>query len=160
TARACRWAAAAGALSFLGVWVKLNFVWLLPAVLSFGAVSARPSPRRSALAAGLGVFLATFLLPTAWLLLARTSTGEPYYDVLRLGEVSAEPDEIAAHAGTLATYVVDGAAVVPRVLALPRTAADIGPCLLAALLLAWGAWRGPRAKILLWLLCALLTFGL
>jgi len=155
------WAAGAGALSFLGVWVKLNFAWLLPAVLLFWGFGLRragggPAARRPA-AVALAAFLAALIVPTAWLMLARTPDGARYYDVVRLGGVSADPEAIATQAGTLATYFVNGAAAVPRVLSFPRQAIDFVPCLLASLLLLWSLWRGRGGPEALWLGAALVT---
>ncbi len=155
-------AAGAGLLSFLGVWVKLNFVWMLPAVVLYGACERRRAgwtrdalrPTTTALAA----FLAAFLIPTAWLVLARTADGARYYDVVRLGGVSGDPEAIATQAGTLAGYFVDGSAAVPRVLSLPRQAIDAVPALLAAALLVWAVSRGRGRPELLWLAAALVTF--
>lgn len=155
------WAAGAGALSFLGVWVKLNFAWLLPAVLLFWgfelrrAGGARAARRPAAVA--LAAFLAALIVPTAWLMLARTPDGARYYDVVRLGGVSADPEAIATQAGTLATYFVDGSAAVPRVLSFPRQAIDLVPCLLASLLLLWSLWRGRGGPEAVWLGAALVT---
>jgi hypothetical protein len=158
-------AAAAGAAVFLGVWVKLNFVWMLPAVLLFGVFAARRSPQtRTALlrvqAPALAAFLAAFLVPAAWLMLARTPTGERYYDVVRLGAMSADPEAIATQAGTLAAYFLDGSAAVPRVLSFPWAASDLVPCLLTLLLLVWGLRRARGGEIALWLAGAVLTFAL
>lgn len=155
-------AAAAGLATFMGVWVKLNFVWLLPAVLlSWAAEVRRSPPPRSALARlqapAVGAFLAAFLVPTVWLMLARTPAGERYYDVVRLGGVSADPEAIATQAGTLASYFFDGSAVAPRVLSFPRMAIDLLPCLLASALLLWGLRRVRREQAL-WLVAALATF--
>jgi len=155
-------AAAAGVATFMGVWVKLNFVWLLPAVLlSWAAEVRRSPPPRSALlrlqAPAVSAFLAAFLVPTAWLMLARTPAGERYYDVVRLGGVSADPEAIATQAGTLASYFFDGSAAAPRVLSFPRMAIDVLPCLLASALLLWGL-RRVRGEQALWLVAALATF--
>src|SRR5438093_3096085 len=155
-------AVAAGLLSFLGVWVKLNFVWMLPAVLLYGAYERRRAgwghdalrPTTVALAA----FLAAFLIPTVWLMLARTPEGARYYDVVRLGGVSADPEAIATRAGTLAGYFVDGSAAVPRVLSLPRQAVDVAPGLLAAALLIWAVARARGGPESFWLAAALVTF--
>jgi hypothetical protein len=156
------WAAGAGATSFLGVWVKLNFAWLLPALLLFwGSELRRAGGGRAAsrpAAVGLAAFLAAFLVPTAWLMLARTPDGAHYYDVVRLGGVSADPEAIATQAGTLATYFVDGSAAVPRVLSFPREPIDLLPCLLASLLLLWSLGRGRGGPEALWLGAALVTF--
>jgi hypothetical protein len=155
-------ALAAGAVSFLGVWVKLNFVWMLPAVLLFWASRLRHGeggrPPLRAAAVALGAFLAAFLIPSAWLMLARTPGGERYYDVVRLGGVSADPEAITSQAATLAAYFLDGSAVIPRVLAFPPQASDLLPCLLASLLTVWGVRRAPRGDAGLWVAAALLTF--
>jgi hypothetical protein len=157
-------AAGAGLLSFLGVWVKLNFVWMLPAALLFGVYERRRAgaghdhDARRPPAVAVAAFLAAFLIPTAWLMLARTSEGARYYDVVRLGGVSADPEAIATQAGTLASYFVDGSAAVPRVLSMPRQAIDVVPCLLAAALLIWGVTRARGGEESLWLGAALLTF--
>src|SRR6185369_3860668 len=100
-----------------------------------GRAVARPA------AVALAAFLAALIVPTAWLMLARTPEGARYYDVVRLGGVSADPEAIATQAGTLASYFVDGSAAVPRVLSMPRQAIDVVPCLLAAALLIWGVAR-------------------
>ena len=155
-------AAGAGAVSFLGVWVKLNFVWMLPAVLLFWGFERRragrggAAPRAAAVA--FAAFLAAFLIPTAWLMFARTPEGAHYYDVVRLGGVSADPEAIATQAGTLAGYVLDGSAFVPRVLSFPRQAIDLVPVVLASVLLVWGLRRGRGDPEALWLLAAFVTF--
>lgn len=155
-------AAAAGLLSFLGVWVKLNFVWMLPAVLLYGIYERRRAggsgDARRPTAVALAVFLVALLLPTAWLMLARTPEGARYYDVVRLGGVSADPEAIATQAGTLAGYFVDGSAAVPRVLSLPRQAIDVAPGLLAAALLIWAVARERGGAESFWLAAALVTF--
>jgi hypothetical protein len=164
TAREAWWkGAAAGVAAFLGVWVKLNFVWLLPAVVLFWAVCGhRSSQTRAALlrrqAPAVAAFLAAFLAPSLWLMLARTPAGERYYDVVRLGGVSADPEAIATQAGTLAGYFFDGSAAAPRVLSLPRMAIDLLPCLLASALLLWALRRRDRGPVMLWLGVALVTF--
>jgi hypothetical protein len=155
--------AAAGVAAFLGVWVKLNFVWLLPAAVLFWAVCGqRSSQTRAALlrhqAPAVAAFLAAFLGPSVWLMLARTPAGERYYDVVRLGGVSADPEAIATQAGTLASYFFDGSAAAPRVLSFPRMAIDLLPFLLASVLLVWGRRRGRGGPVALWLGAALLTF--
>jgi hypothetical protein len=135
---------------------------MLPAVLLFWAVRLREAerPRAAVRAAAvpLAAFLAVFLVPTVWLMLARTPDGHRYFDVVRLGNVSADPEAIATQAGTLASYVLDGSAAVPRVLTFPRAAIDLVPCLLASILVVWGLSRGPRRPMVLWLTAALLTF--
>ena len=155
-------AAAAGAVSFLGVWVKLNFVWMVPATLLFWAYRLRRADRWPAnlrpTAVAAAAFVAAFLIPTTWLMLARTPDGARYYDVVRLGGVSADPEAIATQAGTLAGYLADGSAAVPRVLSLPGQAIDLVPCVLASVLLMRALWRergGPEA---LWLAAAFVTF--
>jgi hypothetical protein len=162
TRLAWRWAAAAGAVSFLGVWVKLNFVWLLPAVLLFWAHELRRAGRghgayrRTAVA--LAAFLAAFLVPTTWLMLARTPDGQRYYDVVRLGGLSADPEAIATQAGTLASYFADGSAAAPRVLSFPGRAIDLVPCVLASVLLLGALERSRRGPEAFWLAAAFVTF--
>ena len=159
---AWRWAAAAGVVAFLGVWVKLNFGWMLPAIMLFWAYELRHTGRwRAALrpsAAAFAAFLAAFLVPTTWLMLARTPDGARYYDVVRLGGVSADPEAIATQAGTLASYFVDGSTAVPRALSFPKQAIDLLPCLLALLLLLWSLWRGRGGRDAMWLAAAFGTF--
>jgi len=155
-------AALAGAVAFLGVWVKLNFVWMLPAVLLFGFYRLRGTERWPAAlrpaAVAFAAFVATFLVPTTWLMLARTPDGGRYYDVVRLGGVSADPEAIATQAGTLASYFADGSAAAPRVLSFPGKAIDLVPCVLASVLLMWGLWRGRGGPEALWLGAAFATF--
>ena len=155
-------AAGAGAVSFFGVWVKLNFVWMLPAVLLFWVLDLRRAgrghPDLRPAARAFAAFLAAFLIPTTWLLLARTPDGTRYYEVVRLGGVSADPEAIATQAGTLASYFVDGSAAVPRVLSFPRQAIDLVPSVLASVLLIWGAGRGRGGPEACWLAAALATF--
>ncbi|HEY2941698.1 MAG TPA: hypothetical protein VGN09_04620 [Vicinamibacteria bacterium] len=159
---AWRWSAAAGGVAFLGVWVKLNFVWLVPAVMLFWfhrlrRADPRPAnPRPTAVA--VAAFLAAFLVPTTWLMLARTPDGARYYDVVRLGGVSADPEAIATQAGTLASYFADGSAAVPRVLSFPRQAIDLVPGVLASVLLLWALGRSHRGPEAGWLAAALVTF--
>jgi hypothetical protein len=156
-------AAAAGAAAFVGVWVKLNFVWMLPALLLFWLACARGAPSRPAgrlrlQARAVAAFATAFLVPTTWLMLARTSRGERYLDVVRLGGMSADPEAIATQAGTLAGYFVDGSAAVPRALSFPRMAVDLVPAVLASLLLLWGLRRGDRGPQALWMGAGLSTF--
>ena len=155
-------AAAAGAVAFLGLWTKLNFVWMLPAVLLFWLYELRRTERWLAALRPAAVIFAAFgaalLVPTTWLLLARTPDGARYYDVVRLGGVSADPEAIATQARTLASYVADGSAAVPRVLAFPARAIDLVPCLLAAVLLMWALGRGRRGPEAFWLAAAFVTF--
>ena len=155
-------AAAAGAVAFLGVWSKLNFVWMLPAVLLFWLHQLRrtgrwPAALRPA-AVAFAAFLATFLIPMTWLMLARTADGARYYDVVRLGAVSADPEAIATQAGTLASYFTNGSAGTPRVLSFPAKAIDLVPCVLASVLLMSGLWHGRGGPEALWLAAAFVTF--
>ena len=155
-------AAAAGAVAFLGVWSKLNFVWLLPAVLIFWFHERRRTERRPAAlrpaAVAFAAFAAAFLVPTTWLMLARTPDGARYYDVVRLGGVSADPEAIATQARTLASYFADGSAAAPRVLSFPGKPIDLVPCALASVLLLWGLERGRRGPEAFWLAAAFVTF--
>ncbi|HWW92861.1 MAG TPA: hypothetical protein VN375_05810 [Vicinamibacteria bacterium] len=157
-------AAAAGFLCFLGVWIKLVFVWCLPALLLAIAARAyggrRPrteAPPRPWLA--VAAFLLAWGLPTAWLLASVTVEGTPYYEVLRQGRFSLEPEAAGAVAAGLAAYLSNGSSVVPRSMIWPPSGLDLLPALLGLGLLGLGL-AGPRRRdVLFWLGAALLTFA-
>ncbi len=152
-------AAGAGFLCFLGVWIKLVFVWCLPAL--FLAIAARayrgrkpandapPHPWQA-----VGAFLAAWAVPTAWLLTSMTVEGTPYYEVLRIGRFSLEPEAVGSVAAGLATYLGNGSSVVPRSMIWPPSGLDLLPGVLGLGLLVAGL-----ASLLSWLGAALLTFG-
>jgi len=157
-------AAAAGFLCFLGVWIKLVFVWCLPALIV--AIAARAyrgrAPRTEAPphpSQAVGAFLAAWILPTAWLLSSVTAEGTPYYEILRQGRFSLEPEAVGSVAAGLAAYLSNGSSVVPRSMLWPPSGLDLLPALLSLGLLAVGLASPRRRDVLSWLAAALLTFG-
>jgi hypothetical protein len=156
-------AAAAGFLCFLGVWIKLVFVWCLPALILITAVRAhrrRPpvdAPPRAWPA--LGAFLLAWAVPTAWLLTSMTAEGTPYYEVLRMGRFSLEPEAVGSVAAGLAAYLGNGSSVVPRSMMWPPSVLDVLPGALGLGLLGAGLASPRRWDVLSWLGGALLTFG-
>jgi hypothetical protein len=111
-------------------------------------------------APALALFLAFLVVPTGLLLASTDRDGHPYLEALRQGGLSAEPDEVEAVAVRLVRYLKDGALVAPRNVVLPGSAVDGAPLLLAAALLAAGAWRSERRReIAAWALVAALTFA-
>jgi hypothetical protein len=155
-------AAAAGFCCFLGVWIKPVFAWGLPGLGVAAAFWAFRSSRTRSLprtAQALLAFLAAFLAPTAWLLLSVTVEGTPYYEVLRLGRFSLEPQAVGTVATGLAGYLGNGARVIPRSLFWPESRLDLLPAVLGAGLLARGLVSQRRGEVVSWLGAALLTFG-
>jgi hypothetical protein len=166
TPRSATWAALAGFALFLGLWTKLLFGWWLPAAAGFALAEARaraggwrPALARHRGAAVCGV--AALVLPTLVLLASTDRAGRPYADVLRQGKLSADADRVESAAGRLLPYLVDGARVAPRNVALPSSLLDPLPLGLAAgVLLLGGRRRERRGESLGWALVAALTFGL
>ncbi|HEV8254738.1 MAG TPA: hypothetical protein VGQ78_08285 [Vicinamibacteria bacterium] len=154
-AAAVSWAALAGFLAFLGLWVKLVFAWWLPAIAAFAL--ARGRLRTAPILAAVG----TFALPAAWLLCAHTLDGNRYYDMASLGRISADPEAAAVVGSRLGTFVLHGAAMIPTTLAWPFIPLDVAPAVLAAAVIARGlADRATRGETALWSLCALGVFAI
>jgi hypothetical protein len=130
-------AAGAGLALFLGLWVKLVFMWCIPAVVIvvFFWALGRPSRahwRRPLLAL-------VVLLPLGGaLLFARTVDGARYLDVVRRGGISLDPEDVAGVARTLAVYLTDGSAVLPRIFSFPPSWLDFCPGIAALTILAFG----------------------
>src|SRR5262249_53648104 len=118
-------AAIAGFLCFLGVWIKLVFVWLIPATIGWSIVQFRRSPRSFRLASV--AFLACFVAPSAVLLLSRDAAGLPYYEVLSVGRFSLEPQSMGTVAAGLFAYVRDGSSLAPRSVFFPDSVLDALP---------------------------------
>jgi hypothetical protein len=157
-------AAVAGFVCFLGVWIKLVFVWCLPALIL--AIAGRAyrwrTPRTEAPPRpwqAVGAFLAALVLPTAWLLSSVTVEGTPYYEVLRGGRFSLEPEAVGTVAASLAGYLSCGSSIVPRSMLWPPSGLDLLPAFLGLGLLASGLASSRRRDVLSWLGAALLTFG-
>jgi hypothetical protein len=164
---AAGWAVLAGALLFLGLWVKLVFAWWLPAFAAFALEEVRrrsPSTgegvRRHAGAILAG--LLALLLPTLLLLASVDRDGRPYAVAFRGSGVSTEPDAVEAVAIGLGRYVADASLVAPRNLALPSWPVDVLPAVLSATILGLGLWRGAgrRREMAGWAALCVLTFGL
>jgi hypothetical protein len=154
-AAAVTWAALAGLLAFLGLWVKLVFVWWLPAIALAALVRGRP--RTTPALAG----LAAFALPAAWLLCAQTVDGDRYYRVVSLGRLSVDPDAAAAAGSRLGALVLRGAAMIPTTLEWPAIPLDVAPAVVAVAVLARGlADRAARPETALWSLCAAAVFAI
>lgn len=156
--RALRWAAGAGALAFLGFWVKPVFAWSFPALaLWIWRTHARRGRALWQPAVAFGLALA---LPAAWLMLSRTASGKPYLDVLRVADFSAEPEVAGVVASRLVGHLASGASLAPRVLTWPPSPLDRLPLAVGAVLLGCGlVRRDRRSAVLLWLGAAALTFG-
>ena len=162
-ARASFWpAASAGLLVFLGIWIKPVFAWCLPAVVGHWLLETRSTrsrfPQGSSWKA-VGALLLAATIPTALLMSATTYDGTPYYRVAQAGRWSLEAGNVERIAGSLSWYLVDGSAVVSRVLSLPPSWIDVLPLLLGlALVLTTDA--AQRREVALWLVAAFVTFGL
>jgi hypothetical protein len=146
------------------VWIKLVFVWCLPALTLAIAVRAYRgrTPRTEASRhpwQAVGAFLAALVVPTAWLLASVTVEGTPYYEVLRRGRFSLEPEAVGSVAASLAAYLSNGSSVVPRSMIWPPSGLDLLPAFLGLGLLAAGLASPRRGDVLSWLAAALLTFG-
>ena len=137
------WAGLAGLVLFLGLWMKLVFVWWLPAFAVFALEEARRQglsltslamERASALLAG----PARSCCPPLVLLASADRDGRPYAAVLWHGDLSAEPERVEAVAVRLVRYVTDGSLVAPRNLTLPSWPVDVLPLLLSVALLGRG----------------------
>jgi hypothetical protein len=151
-------AAIAGFLCFLGVWVKLVFVWVVPAVVAFALLQyARRPPRIFILAAV--AFLASILAPTTVLLLSRDAQGLPYYQVLSVGRFSLEPQSIGTVAESLFAYVRNGSSLAPRSVFFPESVLDALPLLTAAAILVSGLVGERRRDVAAWMGGAAVTFG-
>jgi hypothetical protein len=152
-------AALAGFLCFLGLWVKLVFVWLLPAVVAYGVLQYSRRPRRIFGLASVA-FLACFLAPSAVLLLSRDSQGLPYYEVLSVGRFSLEPQSIGTVATGLFAYVRNGSSLAPRSVFFPESVVDVLPLLIAAAILVSGLVGERRHDVAVWTGAAAVTFGM
>jgi len=151
-------AALAGCLCFLGLWIKLVYVWVLPATIAWFVVqSVRRSSRIFFPAAA--AFLACFLAPTAVLLLSRDAQGVPYYEVLGTGRFSLEPQSIGTVAAGLFEYVKNGSSLAPRSVFFPASVLDALPLLTAAAILVSGLVGDRGREVATWLGAAVLTLG-
>jgi hypothetical protein len=150
-------AAIAGFLCFLGVWIKLVFVWLIPATIVWTVVEFRRSSR-SFLPASVA-FLACFLGPSAALLLSRDTVGLPYYEVLSVGRFSLEPQSIGTVAASLFAYVRNGSSLAPRSVFFPESVLDALPLLTATAILVSGLGGERRRDVAMWIGAAVITFG-
>ena len=161
---AAGWAALAALLLFLGLWTKLLFAWWLPVAAGFALAEARrragswPAALRAHGAAALAGVV-TLALPTLLLLTAVDREGRPYVSVLRYGGMKAEAEEVQASAGRLLPYLVDGARVAPRNVALPASLLDPLPLAVAGALLVLGL-RRARPGTAAWAAAAALTLAL
>jgi hypothetical protein len=161
------WASLAGLACFLGLWVKLIFVWWLPAVALFavaearrhrGGISAARRRLRFALLAG----TVALLVPTLVLLSSLDVDGRSYGASLSRGGLSAAPAHLGAGAMRLSRYFTDASLFAPRNVTLRPSALDVLPAGLSALLLVGALSRrdAGRREIAGWLLLGLVTFGL
>jgi hypothetical protein len=160
------WAALAGFALFLGLWTKLVFAWWLPAAgaVALAEASAGEGGWRAAFVRHRGALLAglaALVLPALLLLTSLDREGRPYANVLRQGKVSADPEQTRSAAGRLLPYLVDGARLAPRNVALPPSPLDPLPLGLATAVLVLGARRRERrGQVAGWAALAALTFGL
>jgi hypothetical protein len=151
-------AAIAGFLCFLGVWIKLVFVWLVPAVVAYGVWQFLRRPPRIFRLASVA-FLACLLAPSAALLLSRDAEGLPYYEVLSVGRFSVEPQSIGTVGVGLFAYVKNGSSLAPRSLFFPSSPLDWLPLVVAAAILVVGLASDRRRDVGAWIAAAGLTFG-
>jgi hypothetical protein len=165
--RAAAWAALAGFVLFLGLWVKLLFAWWLPAFAAFALAEARRlSPptggaaRRWRVAVPAGVL--SLVVPTLVLLASVDRDGRPYAAALRWSGVSTGSETVEVVATRLWRYVIDASLVAPRNLGLPSSPVDVLPALVSAGILGFGLVRGAgrRREVGLWASAGALTFGL
>jgi hypothetical protein len=146
------WAAAAGLAVFLGAWVKPVFLWTAPALALAWFVPPWPrSGRATAAYRGERLWLAAcaavaFGLPAAVLAASVDRWGARYVEVVRVGRVTLAPDSAAVVAGRLMPFLLDGAAILPRTLALPASALDVLPPLLAATLAVAALAFAPESR--------------
>jgi hypothetical protein len=162
-ARKAGFAALAGLLVFLGLFVKPVFAWLLPGFALFALARARaePPPARALSAENaraLAAFLAASVPLTLALGLAHTRTGGRYYGVFRSANVGMGSGQPRVVASRLSEFVLDGSTLAPQTLRWPRQSWDAVPALLCAGLLAWGLRRVRETAT--WLAMAALAFGL
>jgi hypothetical protein len=151
-------AAIAGFLCFLGIWIKLVFVWLVPAVVAYGVWQFLRRPPRIFRLASVA-FLACLLAPSAALLLSRDAEGRAYYEVLSVGRFSLEPQSIGTVASGLFAYVRNGSSLAPRSLFFPASWMDWIPSAIAAAILIAGLVGERRRDVGVWIGAAALTFG-
>ena len=166
TVAGASWGGLAGLLLFLGLWVKLVFVWWLPAVAAWAALELRRRGQtvpalvqRSRASLVAGAF--AFLLPALTLLASVDGDGLPYYAALRKSGLSSEPVGLGTVASGLARYVTDGSRVAPRNLELPHPPRLL-PAVASGVLLGVSLVRRPgrRREVCAWILLALSTFAL
>jgi len=159
------WASLAGFCVFTGLWVKLIFVWWLPAVGLFALAEARSREgglmarrHRPALVAG----ALALIVPTLVLLASVDVDGRPYGAAVLRGRVSFEPAQLGAAASRLVPYLTDAALLAPRNVTLPPSILDRVPLVLSMLILGMGlVRRNPRrAGVAGWTMLAILTFAL
>lgn len=146
-------AAGTGAAVFLGAFVKPVFLWTLPALLLawvWPLGSERPSapstPRRLEQAGALALFGLAVLLPGIVLASAVDRWGARYGEVISVGRVTLDPASLVTVARRLGRYFVDGTAIHPRSLELPRTVLDVAPLVLAVGLLAAALRAAPKGR--------------
>jgi hypothetical protein len=164
---ATAWGAAAGLALFAGLWVKLVFVWWLPAAALFMLAEARRRGGSIAMTsrrlrpALLGAGLA-LLVPTLVLLTSQDVDGRTYGAALSRGRVSFRPADVGAGVGRLAPYLTDASRLAPRSVSLASSPVDRMPLVLAVALLAAGLLgRSPRrVEIAAWGILGAMTFVL
>jgi hypothetical protein len=161
-----RWGALGGLLLFLGLWSKLVFACLLPAVVLFTLEEIRSregswrlvARRRSALA---GIALG-LLLPSTLLLASSDSEGRPYAAALERSRVSIRPSEVAERFARLVSVATEPRLSAARNVELAPSRLDLlPPVLCAAVLLVVARQRQARRReIAGWTALSVLTLGL
>jgi len=165
--RSIGWGVLGGVVLFLGLWSKLVFASLLPAVALFtleeirsreGSWRRLAARRRSALA---GIALG-LLLPSALLLASTDVEGRPYAAALERGRVSVRPSEVAQRFARLVRVATEPGQSAARNVELAPSRLDLLPPVLCAavLLVAARQRRARRRQIAGWTALAALTLGL
>lgn len=142
------WAAFAGVLLFLGLWSKLVFACLLPAILVYALSDppARVTPLSARLRA-LGVALLAFAVPTAILLASVDGEGHAYAAAVVRGRVSLEAGPWLVRLGQLLRAAFDPREHASRNIEIGRTALDLLPALLTAAIVCGAAWRARTRRL-------------
>jgi hypothetical protein len=136
--RAFALAVAAGIAAFCGLWVKLVFVWWLPAILLFAYWQARGVPARR-LARALAAFAIAAALPSLALLTARDHDGIRYAHVLQ--RRSGFGPRLVHSARAMAVDLVDSSQAIVRQERIAHVPLDVVPMAAALAFVARGAWR-------------------
>ncbi len=165
--RPSAWGALGGLLLFLGLWSKLIFVCLLPAVAVFALAEGRSHEgtwrrvvaRRAPALLGLLLGLA---LPAALLLASTDFEGRPYAAALPRSRVSLQGTEVAQRFAGLLRVAAGPDQGAARNAVLAPSPLDLLPAVLAAALLLAALRRrdARRPEIACWAALGALTLGL